>query len=219
MPRLASVLGARRCLLRNSQLGNSQIAQNPDGNATVVLYPDTATQDQIDQIAAVVEANGWNLLKSGTQTDLAPEPELGERAQRQRGDPGRAVPAVDGSVVAAATEPARRSGRHIIDTYQATMGDSYTRPGMIELVRWLDQVGDHDGAARLHRALGHKPIDGRIASNPDAVELPETVEARTLPADAVLDALAIGELAHQLLARVRADRLGARTLDTGRDES
>ena len=58
--------------LQNSQLGNSQIAQNPDGSATVVLYPDTATQDQIDQIAAVVKANGWNLLKSGKQTDLAP---------------------------------------------------------------------------------------------------------------------------------------------------
>ncbi len=58
--------------LQNSQLGNTQIAQNPDGSATVVLYPDTATQDQIDQIAAVVKANGWNLLKSGRQTDLAP---------------------------------------------------------------------------------------------------------------------------------------------------
>jgi hypothetical protein len=58
--------------LRNSQLGNTQIAQNPDGSATVVLYPDTATQEQIEQIAAVVEANGWNLLKSGRQTDLAP---------------------------------------------------------------------------------------------------------------------------------------------------
>jgi len=58
--------------LQNSQLGNTQIAQNPDGSATVVLYPDTATQDQIDQIAAVVKANGWNLLKSGKQTDLAP---------------------------------------------------------------------------------------------------------------------------------------------------
>ena len=58
--------------LQNSQLCNTQIAQNPDGSATVVLYPDTATQDQIDQIAAVVKANGWNLLKSGKQTDLAP---------------------------------------------------------------------------------------------------------------------------------------------------
>ena len=58
--------------LENSQIGNTQIAQNPDGSATVVLYPDSATQEQIDQIAAVVDANGWNLLKSGKQTDLAP---------------------------------------------------------------------------------------------------------------------------------------------------
>ncbi|TFH20539.1 MAG: hypothetical protein E4H05_02075 [Acidimicrobiales bacterium] len=58
--------------LENSQLGNTQIAQNDDGSATVVLYPRSATQEQIAQIAAVVEANGWNLLKSGKQTDLAP---------------------------------------------------------------------------------------------------------------------------------------------------
>lgn len=58
--------------LQNSQIGNSQIAQNPDGSATVVFYPDSATQEQIDEIAAVVKANGWNLLKSGKQTDVAP---------------------------------------------------------------------------------------------------------------------------------------------------
>ena len=58
--------------IENSQIGNTQIVQNDDGSATVVLYPRSATQEQIDQIAAVVEANGWNLLKSGKQTDLAP---------------------------------------------------------------------------------------------------------------------------------------------------
>jgi hypothetical protein len=56
----------------NSQIGNTQIAVNDDGSATVVLYPDSATSEQVDAIAAVVEANGWNLLKSGKQTDLAP---------------------------------------------------------------------------------------------------------------------------------------------------
>ena len=56
----------------NSQLGNSQIALNDDGSATVVLYPQSASEDQIDRIAAVVDANGWNLLKSGVQTDTAP---------------------------------------------------------------------------------------------------------------------------------------------------
>ena len=62
-------------------------------------------QDQVEQIAAVVKANGWNLLRSGEQTDLAPNllvirekgqnPNWTERAERQRRDPGRTVPAVD----------------------------------------------------------------------------------------------------------------------------
>ena len=58
--------------LQNSQIGNQQIAENADGSATVVLYPQTATSDQVDKIAAVVKKNGWNLLRSGSQTDLAP---------------------------------------------------------------------------------------------------------------------------------------------------
>jgi hypothetical protein len=56
----------------NSQIGNSQIATAPDGSATVVLWPESATTDQVEKIAAVVKANGWNLLKSGTQTAVAP---------------------------------------------------------------------------------------------------------------------------------------------------
>jgi hypothetical protein len=36
------------------------------------VYPNGATDDQVAQIAAVAEANGWNLLKGGVQTDLAP---------------------------------------------------------------------------------------------------------------------------------------------------
>jgi hypothetical protein len=58
--------------LQNSQLGNRQLAQNDDGSATIVLYPQSASPDQIDEIAAVVEANGWNLLRSGVQSALAP---------------------------------------------------------------------------------------------------------------------------------------------------
>jgi hypothetical protein len=57
---------------QNSQIGNTQIKKNDDGSATVVLYPQSATQDQIDQIAEIVAANGWNLLKSGLQTSIAP---------------------------------------------------------------------------------------------------------------------------------------------------
>ncbi|MCU0269726.1 MAG: hypothetical protein MUF83_13930 [Acidimicrobiales bacterium] len=58
--------------LENSQIGNRQIAENDDGSATVVLYPRSATPDQVDQIAAVAQANGWNVLRSGTQTAIAP---------------------------------------------------------------------------------------------------------------------------------------------------
>ncbi len=56
----------------NSQIGNRQIALDSDGGATVVLYPNKATSDEIAKIDAVVKANGWNLLKSGVQTTLAP---------------------------------------------------------------------------------------------------------------------------------------------------
>jgi hypothetical protein len=58
--------------LTNSQIGNRQIKKNTDGSATVVLYPNTATSDEINGIDAVVKANGWNLLKSGVQTAVAP---------------------------------------------------------------------------------------------------------------------------------------------------
>ena len=56
----------------NSQLGNTQIATAADGSATFVLWPQTATSAQQQQIAAVAKANGWNLLRSGTQTAAAP---------------------------------------------------------------------------------------------------------------------------------------------------
>jgi len=58
--------------LNNSQIGNSQIAKNSDGSATVVLYPQSATQSQINSIAAVAKANGWNVLRSGLQSAVAP---------------------------------------------------------------------------------------------------------------------------------------------------
>jgi hypothetical protein len=57
---------------QNSQLGNRQIREDEDGGATFVVYPNGATDEQVEQIAAVAEANGWNLLKGGVQTDLAP---------------------------------------------------------------------------------------------------------------------------------------------------
>jgi|GEM_PF-2123386 len=56
----------------NSQIGNKQIKLAADGSATVVLWPQSATPAQVDQIAAVAKANGWNLLKSGIQSAVAP---------------------------------------------------------------------------------------------------------------------------------------------------
>ena len=56
----------------NSQIGNTQIKVSADGSVTVVLWPQSATSAQVDQIAAVVKANGWNLLKGGIQTSFAP---------------------------------------------------------------------------------------------------------------------------------------------------
>ena len=56
----------------NSQLGNTQIKVAPDGSVTAVLWPQSATPAQVDQIAAVAKANGWNILRSGVQTSFAP---------------------------------------------------------------------------------------------------------------------------------------------------
>jgi hypothetical protein len=58
--------------VNNSQIGNTQIKVAPDGSATVVLWPQSATPAQVQQIAAVAKANGWNILKSGVQTAVAP---------------------------------------------------------------------------------------------------------------------------------------------------
>jgi len=58
--------------VNNSQIGNGQIHISPDGSATLVLWPQSATQAQIQQIAAAAKANGWNLLRSGLQTTAAP---------------------------------------------------------------------------------------------------------------------------------------------------
>lgn len=58
--------------VENSQLGNRQIVEDADGGATFVLYPNGASDAQIEKISAVAKANGWNLLKSGRQTDAAP---------------------------------------------------------------------------------------------------------------------------------------------------
>lgn len=58
--------------VQNSQIGNRQINGNDDGSVTVVLYPRSATDAQVAQIDAVVKANGWNILRSGVQSAIAP---------------------------------------------------------------------------------------------------------------------------------------------------
>ena len=161
--------------LQNSQLGNSQIAQNPDGSATVVLYPDTATQDQIDQIAAVVKANGWNLLKSGKQTDLAPNMlVVREKGQNQNWEnalsandvtQGAPCPQSTDLVVAVAAGPARRPGRP--DQRHGTH-----RPGRRELFDRCVPVGQvprrtSRAARRRQASNGPPPETGRPSCRPE----------------------------------------------------
>ena len=58
--------------VKQSQLGNRQIIISPDGSATVVVYPRSATKEQAARIKAVADANGWNLIRGGEQTKLVP---------------------------------------------------------------------------------------------------------------------------------------------------
>ena len=60
---------------------------------SVRLWPQSATPDQVAQIAGAAVANNWTVLKSGVQTSLAPdnlvhpgegaEQAVEERARRQ----------------------------------------------------------------------------------------------------------------------------------------
>lgn len=58
--------------VENSQLGNRQLSISPDGSATILVYPRSASADEVASLAAVAHANGWNLLKGGLQTLTAP---------------------------------------------------------------------------------------------------------------------------------------------------
>ncbi len=61
---------------------------------------------------------------------------------------------------------------HVIDTFQATMGDSYTRNGMSNFVVWLARLGYHDGAARLSGAVEVGRLDS-WSYPPEVLELRE----------------------------------------------
>ena len=102
---------------------------------------------------------------------------------------------------------------YIIDTYQATMGEHYTRSGMFDLVACFVRLGYHDGAARLHGAVTRGLPDTWIELYPEvSTRLPDVMGdeafAAAFDAGATLAPHAAGELARQLLAQVRADQLG-----------
>ncbi len=58
--------------LRNSELGNQEIAKTSDGSATFVIYPDSANLVQVARMAAIAKANGWNILHGGVKTRAIP---------------------------------------------------------------------------------------------------------------------------------------------------
>ncbi len=58
--------------LRNSELGNQEVAKNSDGSATFVIYPVSANPAQVARIAAIAKANGWNILHGGVKTRNIP---------------------------------------------------------------------------------------------------------------------------------------------------
>ena len=109
--------------VKNSQLGNRQLKVAADGSATIVLYPRSATKDQVQQIKRVVDANGWNLLRSGQQNDFIPNllvirekganADLGELAEPQQRDGRRALSADEQPDPAAAAGPGRRPGHPV----------------------------------------------------------------------------------------------------------
>jgi hypothetical protein len=100
----------------------------------------------------------------------------------------------------------------IVDAWQTSMGDTYTLTGMAELVTWLARLGYSDGAARLAGVgMRGEGLDTWTNPPPELAALPEVMGeaefAAAYEAGAALDFRAAGELAHQLLAQVRADHL------------
>jgi tetratricopeptide (TPR) repeat protein len=100
---------------------------------------------------------------------------------------------------------------HIIDAYQASSGDHYTRSALSFLVIWLARLGYHDGAARLAGAITRGRPDWWPDPSPEIVTLRDTMGndayIAAVQAGAALDPRATGELAYRLLTQVRADHL------------
>ncbi len=99
----------------------------------------------------------------------------------------------------------------IVDAYQASSGEQYTRLALRYLVEWLARLGYHDGVARLCGASAAVRLEYWSLVPPEIVALSDTMghDAFTAAyrAGAELDPRATGELAHRLLTQVRADRL------------
>jgi hypothetical protein len=100
-----------------------------------------------------------------------------------------------------------------VEAFQAAMGDTYARNGLRYLVAWLARLGYHDGAARLYGAVTRGHPDTWMTAMPEVAGLADVMGDAAFTAafgeGAALDPRATGELAHQLLAQIRADRLGA----------
>jgi hypothetical protein len=102
---------------------------------------------------------------------------------------------------------------HAANSWQHSLGDVYAGQGMTALVTWLAGHGYHDGAARLCGAVLRGRPESWPYRPPSVVALPEVMGEVEFTAafetGAALDPRAAAELAHQLLAQVRADHLDA----------
>ena len=58
--------------LRNSELGNQEVATNSDESATFVIYPPSANIAQVARIAAIAKANGWTSSMEGLRPERFP---------------------------------------------------------------------------------------------------------------------------------------------------
>jgi len=58
---------------QNSQIGNTQIKEDSNGGATVMVWPRNASAERQQQLFAYARARGWNILKGGVETAAAPD--------------------------------------------------------------------------------------------------------------------------------------------------
>ena len=92
---------------------------------------------------------------------------------------------------------------HVVDAWESSLGDIYTRQGMSALVTWLARHGYHDSAARLFGAYMRGRRESRINPPPEIVTLPDMMGdaefTAAFDAAAALDMRAACELARTVL--------------------